>query len=183
MVQTRRPRHPDQLSQGIIYHKLCCPINCGQVVNDGTELRINRIRQSDLSDYTCVARNGEGRIHHTVRVVIAGRLAGWWVGPLQQSVEGRGSLLSTISLSVHCTDHHLCGPGNPPRMAFSHYTQSTQNTVRWRATLTAVLTTLALRMSTIRTQTSTVRCFGALARDFVLPWNNLPGYLCSEFIK
>ena len=31
-----------------------------------------RITHSDLSDYTCVARNGEGRIHHTVRVVIAG---------------------------------------------------------------------------------------------------------------
>ena len=42
-------------------------------MNDGTELRINRIRHSDLSDYTCVARNGEGRIHHTVKVVIAGR--------------------------------------------------------------------------------------------------------------
>ena len=42
------------------------------MVNDGTELRINRIRHSDLSDYTCVARNGEGRIHHTVKVVIAG---------------------------------------------------------------------------------------------------------------
>ena len=63
-----------------------------KVVNDGTELRINRcvyflfwfpnifvsfifrITHSDLSDYTCVARNGEGRIHHTVRVVIAGKL-------------------------------------------------------------------------------------------------------------
>lgn len=43
-----------------------------KVVNDGTELRINRISHGDLSDYTCVARNGEGRIHHTVRVVIAG---------------------------------------------------------------------------------------------------------------
>ena len=32
-----------------------------------------RITHSDLSDYTCVARNGEGRIHHTVRVVIAGK--------------------------------------------------------------------------------------------------------------
>ena len=65
-----------------------------KVVNDGTELRINRlvfmcvqifigilqksfvfrITHSDLSDYTCVARNGEGRIHHTVRVVIAGKI-------------------------------------------------------------------------------------------------------------
>ena len=33
---------------------------------------MSRITHSDLSDYTCVARNGEGRIHHTVRVVIAG---------------------------------------------------------------------------------------------------------------
>ena len=36
-----------------------------------------RITYPDLSDYTCVARNGEGRIHHTVRVVIAGRIAYW----------------------------------------------------------------------------------------------------------
>ena len=35
-----------------------------------------RITHSDLSDYTCVARNGEGRIHHTVRVVIAGNTWG-----------------------------------------------------------------------------------------------------------
>ena len=34
---------------------------------------ICRISHGDLSDYTCVARNGEGRIHHTVRVVIAGQ--------------------------------------------------------------------------------------------------------------
>ena len=40
-----------------------------KVVNDGTELRINQIRQSDLSNYTCVARNSEGRIHQTVSVV------------------------------------------------------------------------------------------------------------------
>ena len=49
------------------------------MVNDGTELRINRIRHSDLSDYTCVARNGEGRIHHTVKVVIAGGILRFFV--------------------------------------------------------------------------------------------------------
>jgi len=46
--------------------------NTVAVINDGTELRINDIRTRDLASYTCVARNGEGRIHHTVNVVIAG---------------------------------------------------------------------------------------------------------------
>ncbi|XP_040573911.1 protein turtle isoform X4 [Lepeophtheirus salmonis] len=42
------------------------------IFNDGTELRISNILPKDLGDYTCIARNGEGRIHHTARVVIAG---------------------------------------------------------------------------------------------------------------
>ena len=41
-------------------------------MNDGTELRITNIRHSDLSDYTCRARNGEGQISHTLNVVMAG---------------------------------------------------------------------------------------------------------------
>jgi len=59
----------------IIWFKYDDPIqesNTVAVINDGIELRINYIRQDDLADYTCVARNGEGRTHHMTKVVIAG---------------------------------------------------------------------------------------------------------------
>ncbi|XP_076297726.1 protein turtle isoform X3 [Lasioglossum baleicum] len=42
------------------------------VFNDGTELRISTIKNDDIGDYTCIARNGEGQISHTARVIIAG---------------------------------------------------------------------------------------------------------------
>ncbi|KAK3862557.1 hypothetical protein Pcinc_031593 [Petrolisthes cinctipes] len=42
------------------------------IFNDGTELRINKIRDEDIGDYVCVARNAEGRVHHEAKVVIAG---------------------------------------------------------------------------------------------------------------
>ncbi|XP_050542439.1 protein turtle-like isoform X2 [Daktulosphaira vitifoliae] len=42
------------------------------IFNDGTELRISNIRNEDIGDYTCIARNGEGQISHTARVLIAG---------------------------------------------------------------------------------------------------------------
>jgi len=43
------------------------------VFNDGTELRISKVRESDLGAYyTCIARNGEGRIEHVYQVVKAG---------------------------------------------------------------------------------------------------------------
>ncbi|XP_048505333.1 protein turtle isoform X4 [Athalia rosae] len=42
------------------------------IFNDGTELRIATIRNEDIGDYTCIARNGEGQISHTARVIIAG---------------------------------------------------------------------------------------------------------------
>ncbi|KAA0184565.1 hypothetical protein HAZT_HAZT005674 [Hyalella azteca] len=42
------------------------------IFNDGTELRINKIRDQDIGDYLCVARNAEGRVHHEAKVVIAG---------------------------------------------------------------------------------------------------------------
>ncbi|XP_065563829.1 uncharacterized protein LOC136029401 isoform X2 [Artemia franciscana] len=42
------------------------------VVNDGTELRLAFIRQEDIDDYTCVARNSKGRVTHTTKIVIAG---------------------------------------------------------------------------------------------------------------
>ncbi|KAL7638192.1 UNVERIFIED_CONTAM: hypothetical protein RMT77_011817 [Armadillidium vulgare] len=42
------------------------------IFNDGTELRINKIRDQDIGDYLCVARNAEGRVVHDAKVVIAG---------------------------------------------------------------------------------------------------------------
>ena len=42
------------------------------IFNDGTELRINKIKQADIGDYLCVARNAEGRVHYAAKVVIAG---------------------------------------------------------------------------------------------------------------
>lgn len=42
------------------------------IFNDGTELRISTIRSEDIGDYTCIARNGEGQVSHTARVIIAG---------------------------------------------------------------------------------------------------------------
>lgn len=42
------------------------------IFNDGTELRISTIRNEDIGDYTCIARNGEGQVSHTARVIIAG---------------------------------------------------------------------------------------------------------------
>ena len=45
------------------------------VFNDGTELRISSVRDSDLGAYyTCIARNGEGRIEHVYQLVEAGQL-------------------------------------------------------------------------------------------------------------
>ena len=44
------------------------------IFNDGTELRISGLQNSDIGDYTCIARNGEGRIHHTTYLVKAGKL-------------------------------------------------------------------------------------------------------------
>ena len=43
------------------------------IFNDGTELRISGVRNDDIGDYTCIARNGEGRIHHTTKLVKAGK--------------------------------------------------------------------------------------------------------------
>lgn len=42
------------------------------IFNDGTELRISTIRNEDIGEYTCIARNGEGQVSHTARVIIAG---------------------------------------------------------------------------------------------------------------
>ncbi|XP_035703262.1 protein turtle isoform X2 [Folsomia candida] len=59
----------------IVWYKDSDPVQPSvtiSIVNEGTELRISQIKNSDVSDYLCLARNQEGRIHHTIRVLIAG---------------------------------------------------------------------------------------------------------------
>ena len=58
-----KKEHPVQIQPGHI-----------GIFNDGTELRISRVKESDIGDYTCIARNGEGRIHHITKIVKAGRM-------------------------------------------------------------------------------------------------------------
>ncbi|KAG4079367.1 hypothetical protein HA402_008059 [Bradysia odoriphaga] len=59
----------------ILWYKDANPVDPSSTVgifNDGTELRISSIRSEDIGDYTCIARNGEGQVSHTARVIIAG---------------------------------------------------------------------------------------------------------------
>lgn len=59
----------------ILWYKDANPVEPSATVgifNDGTELRISTIRHDDIGDYTCIARNGEGQVSHTARVIIAG---------------------------------------------------------------------------------------------------------------
>ncbi|XP_046664140.1 protein turtle-like isoform X6 [Homalodisca vitripennis] len=59
----------------ILWYKDANPVEPSATIgifNDGTELRIANIRHEDIGDYTCIARNGEGQISHTARVIIAG---------------------------------------------------------------------------------------------------------------
>lgn len=59
----------------ILWYKDANPVEFSAtvvIINDGTELRISTIRQEDIGDYTCIARNGEGQVSHTARVIIAG---------------------------------------------------------------------------------------------------------------
>ncbi|XP_031342053.1 protein turtle isoform X5 [Photinus pyralis] len=59
----------------ILWYKDANPVETTATIgifNDGTELRISNIRHEDIGDYTCIARNGEGQISHTARVIIAG---------------------------------------------------------------------------------------------------------------
>ncbi|XP_059615357.1 protein turtle isoform X7 [Phlebotomus argentipes] len=59
----------------ILWYKDANPVEPSSTVgifNDGTELRISTIRHEDIGDYTCIARNGEGQVSHTARVIIAG---------------------------------------------------------------------------------------------------------------
>ncbi|XP_036225158.1 protein turtle isoform X4 [Bactrocera oleae] len=59
----------------ILWYKDANPVDPSSTVgifNDGTELRISTIRHEDIGEYTCIARNGEGQVSHTARVIIAG---------------------------------------------------------------------------------------------------------------
>ncbi|XP_017798277.1 PREDICTED: protein turtle-like [Habropoda laboriosa] len=59
----------------ILWYKDANPVEPSTTIgifNDGTELRISMIKNEDIGDYTCIARNGEGQISHTARVIIAG---------------------------------------------------------------------------------------------------------------
>lgn len=59
----------------ILWYKDANPVEPSTTIgifNDGTELRISTIKNEDIGDYTCLARNGEGQISHTARVIIAG---------------------------------------------------------------------------------------------------------------
>lgn len=59
----------------ILWYKDANPVEPSPTVgifNDGTELRISTIRHEDIGEYTCIARNGEGQVSHTARVIIAG---------------------------------------------------------------------------------------------------------------
>lgn len=61
----------------ILWYKDANPVEPSATIgifNDGTELRISNIRHEDIGDYTCIARNGEGQISHTARVIIAGSI-------------------------------------------------------------------------------------------------------------
>jgi len=59
----------------ILWYKGDKPIETSGTIgifNDGTELRISHISENDIGDYTCLARNGEGAISHSARVIMAG---------------------------------------------------------------------------------------------------------------
>ncbi|XP_034950856.1 protein turtle isoform X2 [Chelonus insularis] len=59
----------------IVWYKDANPVTTSSTIgifNEGTELRIASIKNEDIGDYTCIARNGEGQISHSARVVIAG---------------------------------------------------------------------------------------------------------------
>lgn len=60
----------------IVWYKDANPVTTSNTIgifNEGTELRIASIKNDDIGDYTCIARNGEGQISHSARVVIAGK--------------------------------------------------------------------------------------------------------------
>ena len=60
----------------IVWYKDANPVaisNTIGIFNEGTELRISTIKNEDIGDYTCIAKNGEGQISHSARVIIAGQ--------------------------------------------------------------------------------------------------------------
>lgn len=87
----------------ILWYRDANPVDISATIgifNDGTELRISNIRHEDIGDYTCIARNGEGQISHTARVIIAGetisRSSDW---PVLRSGE---PLLTLASMPPFC---------------------------------------------------------------------------------
>jgi hypothetical protein len=50
------------------------PSNHIGIFNDGTELRISNVKQSDLGAYSCVAKNSEGNLTQFTKLVQAGNL-------------------------------------------------------------------------------------------------------------
>ena len=56
-------------------------------------------RSNDLAGYTCVARNGEGRIHHTIRVIVAGTKKNFKKGKHTKTVWRRYTIVNK------CWDH------------------------------------------------------------------------------
>lgn len=62
----------------ILWYKDANPVEPSTTIgihNSGTELRFVTIKNEDIGDYTCIARNGEGQISHTARVIIAGEIS------------------------------------------------------------------------------------------------------------
>ncbi|KYN06537.1 Protein turtle [Cyphomyrmex costatus] len=72
------------------------------IFNDGTELRLSTIKNDDIGDYTCIARNGEGQISHTARVIIAG------VNTKRETVCGRGRRLDIDEDIMHPVERLSC---------------------------------------------------------------------------
>lgn len=42
------------------------------IFNEGTEIRISHVKNSDLGSYTCLAKNTEGNVTHITKLVQAG---------------------------------------------------------------------------------------------------------------
>ena len=71
--------------------------------NDGTELRITKISEDDIGDYTCIAENSEGKKHATTKVILAGerswKVTGSGVWVLTTRWQVRTSVLGRCNLS------------------------------------------------------------------------------------
>ncbi|XP_055837271.1 protein turtle isoform X3 [Episyrphus balteatus] len=84
----------------ILWYKDANPVDPSSTVgifNDGTELRISTIRNEDIGEYTCIARNGEGQVSHTARVIIAG-------GAVIMPDTGKADELKKVGITVPPTN-------------------------------------------------------------------------------